>query len=146
MNQVCYGLVAREVERIELGLPLNVVVQSSLVMHPIESFGSEAQAKISAQAGDWRMDRLFGLTEADAGSDPDSMRTIARKTDTGYVMNGAKMWISNAPIADVFIIWQNQKPMMAKSGFVLEKGIKGLSADPIKGKLSLRASIAALSA
>jgi glutaryl-CoA dehydrogenase len=118
-------------------------VQSSLVMHPIESFGSEAQKQKylpRLATGEWI--GCFGLTEADAGSDPGSMRTIARKTDTGYVINGAKMWISNAPIADVFIIWAKSEAHDGKiRGFVLEKGMKGLSADPIKGKLSLRASV-----
>ena len=112
-------------------------------MHPIESFGSEAQKQKylpRLATGEWI--GCFGLTEADAGSDPGSMRTIARKTDTGYVINGAKMWISNAPIADVFIIWAKSEAHDGKiRGFVLEKGMKGLSADPIKGKLSLRASV-----
>ncbi|MGB1471353.1 MAG: acyl-CoA dehydrogenase family protein, partial [Candidatus Puniceispirillaceae bacterium] len=107
------------------------------------SFGSEAQKQKylpRLATGEWI--GCFGLTEADAGSDPGSMRTIARKTDTGYVINGAKMWISNAPIADVFIIWAKSEAHDGKiRGFVLEKGMKGLSADPIKGKLSLRASI-----
>ncbi|MGB1396116.1 MAG: acyl-CoA dehydrogenase family protein, partial [Candidatus Puniceispirillaceae bacterium] len=143
MNHVCYGLVAREVERIDSGYRSMLSVQSSLVMHPIESFGSEAQKQKylpRLATGEWI--GCFGLTEADAGSDPGSMRTIARKTDTGYVINGAKMWISNAPIADVFIIWAKSEAHDGKiRGFVLEKGMKGLSADPIKGKLSLRASI-----
>jgi glutaryl-CoA dehydrogenase len=143
MNHVCYGLVAREVERIDSGYRSMLSVQSSLVMHPIESFGSEAQKQKylpKLATGEWI--GCFGLTEADAGSDPGSMRTIARKTDTGYVINGAKMWISNAPIADVFIIWAKSEAHDGKiRGFVLEKGMKGLSADPIKGKLSLRASV-----
>ena len=143
MNHVCYGLVAREVERIDSGYRSMLSVQSSLVMHPIESFGSEAQKQKylpRLATGEWI--GCFGLTEADAGSDPGSMRTIARKTDTGYVINGAKMWISNAPIADVFIIWAKSEAHDGKiRGFVLEKGMKGLSADPIKGKLSLRASV-----
>ncbi|MEC7243370.1 MAG: acyl-CoA dehydrogenase family protein, partial [Pseudomonadota bacterium] len=109
----------------------------------IESFGSEAQKQKylpKLATGEWI--GCFGLTEADAGSDPGSMRTIARKTDTGYVINGAKMWISNAPIADVFIVWAKSEAHDGKiRGFVLEKGMKGLSADPIKGKLSLRASV-----
>ncbi|MEC7246113.1 MAG: acyl-CoA dehydrogenase family protein, partial [Pseudomonadota bacterium] len=143
MNHVCYGLVAREVERIDSGYRSMLSVQSSLVMHPIESFGSEAQKQKylpKLATGEWI--GCFGLTEADAGSDPGSMRTIARKTDTGYVINGAKMWISNAPIADVFIVWAKSEAHDGKiRGFVLEKGMKGLSADPIKGKLSLRASV-----
>lgn len=143
MNHVCYGLVAREMERIDSGYRSMLSVQSSLVMHPIESFGTEEQKqRYLPKLATGEMIGCFGLTEADAGSDPGSMRTTARKTDTGYVLNGSKMWISNAPIADVFIIWAKSEAHEGKiKGFILEKGMAGLSADPIKGKLSLRASI-----
>ena len=143
MNHVCYGLVAREMERIDSGYRSMLSVQSSLVMHPIESFGTEEQKQhYLPKLATGEMIGCFGLTEADAGSDPGSMRTTARKTDTGYVLNGSKMWISNAPIADVFIVWAKSEAHEGKiKGFILEKGMAGLSADPIKGKLSLRASI-----
>ena len=143
MNHVCYGLVAREMERIDSGYRSMLSVQSSLVMHPIESFGTEEQKQhYLPKLATGEMIGCFGLTEADAGSDPGSMRTTARKIDTGYVLNGSKMWISNAPIADVFIVWAKSEAHEGKiKGFILEKGMAGLSADPIKGKLSLRASI-----
>ena len=143
MSHVCYGLVAREVERIDSGYRSMLSVQSSLVMHPIERFGSEAQKqRYLPKLATGKLIGCFGLTEADAGSDPGSMRTTARKTEKGYVLNGSKMWISNAPIADVFVIWAKSDAHDGKiKGFVLEKGMKGLSADPIKGKLSLRASL-----
>ncbi len=143
MNHVCYGLVAREMERVDSGYRSMLSVQSSLVMHPIESFGTEEQKQhYLPKLATGEMIGCFGLTEADAGSDPGSMRTTARKTDRGYVLNGSKMWISNAPIADVFIIWAKSEAHEGKiKGFILEKGMAGLSADPIKGKLSLRASI-----
>ena len=143
MSHVCYGLVAREVERVDSGYRSMLSVQSSLVMHPIESFGSEVQKqRYLPKLAKGELVGCFGLTEADAGSDPGSMRTTARKTENGYVLNGSKMWISNAPIADVFVIWAKSEAHDGKiKGFVLEKGMKGLSADPIKGKLSLRASI-----
>jgi glutaryl-CoA dehydrogenase len=143
MNHVCYGLVAREMERVDSGYRSMLSVQSSLVMHPIESFGTEEQKQhYLPKLATGEMIGCFGLTEADAGSDPGSMRTTARKTDTGYVLNGSKMWISNAPIADVFIIWAKSEAHEGKiKGFILEKGMAGLSADPIKGKLSLRASV-----
>ena len=143
MSHVCYGLVAREVERIDSGYRSMLSVQSSLVMHPIEAFGSEVQKqRYLPKLATGELIGCFGLTEADAGSDPGSMRTTARKTDKGYVLNGSKMWISNAPLADVFVIWAKSDAHDGKiKGFVLEKGMKGLSADPIKGKLSLRASI-----
>ncbi len=143
MSHVCYGLVAREVERIDSGYRSMLSVQSSLVMHPIESFGSEAQKqRYLPKLATGELIGCFGLTEADAGSDPGSMRTTARKTKTGYVLNGSKMWISNAPISDVFVIWAKSDAHEGKiKGFILEKGMRGLTADPIKGKLSLRASI-----
>ena len=140
---VAYGLVAREIERVDSGYRSMASVQSSLVIYPIQSYGSDAQkAKYLPKlaSGDWI--GCFGLTEPDAGSDPAGMRTTARKIDGGYLLNGAKMWISNAPIADVFVVWAKSEAHGGKvRGFVLEKGMKGLSAPKIEGKLSLRASI-----
>ncbi len=140
---VSYGPVAREVERVDSGYRSMMSVQSSLVMYPIHAYGSEAQRRKylpKLASGDWI--GCFGLTEPDAGSDPGCMRTTAKRTADGYVLNGAKMWISNAPIADVFIVWAKSEAHGGKiRGFVLEKGMKGLSAPKIEGKLSLRASI-----
>ena len=142
-SYVSYGLVAREVERIDSGYRSMMSVQSSLVMHPIYAYGSEAQRKKylpKLASGEWI--GCFGLTEPDAGSDPAGMTTRARKVDGGYVLNGSKMWISNSPIADVFVVWAKSDAHGGKiRGFVLEKGMKGLSAPKIGGKLSLRASI-----
>jgi glutaryl-CoA dehydrogenase len=142
-NSAAYGLVAREIERVDSGYRSMLSVQSSLVMHPIESFGTEEQKqKFLPRLATGELIGCFGLTEADAGSDPGSMRTRAEKTTDGYRISGSKMWISNAPIADVFIIWAKSDVHDGKiKGFILEKGMKGLSADPIKGKLSLRASM-----
>ena len=142
-SYVTYGLVAREVERVDSGYRSMMSVQSSLVMYPIHAYGTEAQRTRylpKLATGEWI--GCFGLTESEAGSDPGAMKTRAEKIDGGYRLTGSKMWISNAPIADVFVVW-------AKSaahgndirGFVLEKGMKGLSAPKIGGKLSLRASI-----
>ncbi|MGQ2905547.1 MAG: acyl-CoA dehydrogenase [Neoaquamicrobium sediminum] len=140
---VSYGLVAREVERIDSGYRSMMSVQSSLVMHPIYAYGSEEQRKKylpKLASGEWI--GCFGLTEPDAGSDPGGMKTRAVKTDGGYRLKGSKMWISNAPIADVFVVWaKSEAHDNAIRGFVLEKGMKGLSAPKIGGKLSLRASI-----
>ncbi|WDA12595.1 acyl-CoA dehydrogenase [Paracoccus marcusii] len=140
---VAYGLVAREVERIDSGYRSMMSVQSSLVMFPIHAYGSEEQRMKylpKLASGDWI--GCFGLTEPDAGSDPACMKTRATKTEGGYVLNGAKMWISNSPIADVFVVWAKSEAHGGKiRGFVLEKGMKGLSAPKIGGKLSLRASI-----
>ena len=141
VNYVCYGLVAREVERIDSGYRSMMSVQSSLVMHPIHAYGTEAQRQKflpKLATGEWI--GCFGLTEPDAGSDPGGMRTRARKVPGGYVLKGAKMWISNSPIADVFVVWAKDDAGDIR-GFVLEKGMKGLSAPKIEGKLSLRASI-----
>ena len=140
---VAYGLVAREVERVDSGFRSMCSVQSSLVMYPIYAYGSEEQRtkylpKLSS--GEWI--GCFGLTEPEAGSDPAGMKTRAVKTDGGYRITGSKMWISNAPIADVFVVWaKSDAHDGAIRGFVLEKGMKGLSAPKIEGKLSLRASI-----
>ena len=140
---VAYGLIAREVERIDSGYRSMMSVQSSLVMHPINAYGSEAQKRRylpKLATGAWI--GCFGLTEPDAGSDPDGMKTRARKTAGGYVLNGAKTWITNAPIADVFVVWAKSDAHGGRiRGFVLEKGAKGLSAPRIEGKLSLRASV-----
>ncbi|WP_270730207.1 acyl-CoA dehydrogenase [Shimia sp. Alg240-R146] len=140
---VTYGLVAREVERVDSGYRSMMSVQSSLVMYPIYAYGSEEQRKKylpKLASGEWI--GCFGLTEPDAGSDPGGMKTSAKKVDGGYVLNGAKMWISNAPIADVFVVWAKSDAHGGKiRGFVLDKGTKGLSAPKIMRKASLRASI-----
>ncbi len=142
-SYVSYGLVAREVERVDSGYRSMMSVQSSLVMYPIYAYGSEAQRQKylpKLASGEWI--GCFGLTEPDAGSDPGSMKTTAKKTEGGYVLNGSKMWISNAPIADVFVVWAKSEAHGGKiRGFVLEKGLKGLSAPKIGNKLSLRASV-----
>ncbi|MEP5728378.1 MAG: acyl-CoA dehydrogenase [Sulfitobacter sp.] len=140
---VSYGLVAREVERVDSGYRSMMSVQASLVMYPIYAYGSEAQRKKYLPklcSGEWI--GCFGLTEPDAGSDPAGMKTRAEKTATGYKITGSKMWISNAPIADVFVVWAKSEEHGGKiRGFVLEKGMKGLSAPKVGNKLSLRASI-----
>ncbi len=140
---VAYGLIAREVERVDSGYRSMMSVQSSLVMYPIYAYGSEEQRRKylpKLASGEWI--GCFGLTEPDAGSDPGGMKTRATRTDGGYVLNGTKMWISNAPIADVFVIWAKSDAHDGKiRGFVLGKGTKGLIAPKIGGKLSLRASI-----
>jgi glutaryl-CoA dehydrogenase len=142
-SYVAYGLVAREVERVDSGYRSMMSVQSSLVIYPIHAYGSEEQRQKYLPkliSGEWI--GCFGLTEPDAGSDPGGMKTRAVKTDGGYRLSGSKMWISNAPIADVFVVWaKSEAHGNAIRGFVLEKGTKGLSAPKIGGKLSLRASI-----
>ena len=142
-SYVAYGLVAREIERIDSGYRSMASVQSSLVMFPIEAYGSEAQKqKYLPKLASGEFIGCFGLTEPEAGSDPAGMRTVAKKTAGGYVLNGSKMWISNAPIADVFVVWAKSEAHGGKiRGFVLEKGMKGLSAPKIVNKMSLRASI-----
>ncbi|WP_348728765.1 acyl-CoA dehydrogenase [Rheinheimera texasensis] len=140
VNYVSYGLVAREVERVDSGYRSAMSVQSSLVMHPIHAYGSEAQRMKylpKLATGEWI--GCFGLTEPDAGSDPASMRTTAKKVDGGYSLSGSKMWITNSPVADVFVVWAKLDGVIR--GFILEKGWKGLSAPKIEGKFSLRASI-----
>jgi len=139
-NYVSYGLIAREVERVDSGYRSMMSVQSSLVMHPIHAYGTEAQRQKylpKLATGEWV--GCFGLTEPDHGSDPGGMTTRAKKVPGGYELTGAKMWISNSPIADVFVVWAKLDDVIR--GFVLEKGMKGLSAPKIHGKLSLRASI-----
>nr|WP_113156196.1 acyl-CoA dehydrogenase [Nitratireductor sp. OM-1] len=140
---VSYGLVAREVERIDSGYRSMMSVQSSLVMYPIHAYGSEEQKqKYLPKLASGEYIGCFGLTEPDAGSDPGGMKTRAEKIDGGYRLTGSKMWISNSPIADVFVVWAKSAAHGNKiRGFVLEKGMKGLSAPKIGGKLSLRASI-----
>ncbi len=142
-SYVAYGLVAREVERVDSGYRSMMSVQSSLVMYPINAYGSDAQKeKYLPKLARGELIGCFGLTEPDAGSDPAGMKTTAKKTDGGYVISGAKMWISNSPIADVFVVWAKSEAHGGKiRGFILEKGMKGLSAPQTKGKLSLRASV-----
>ena len=142
-SYVTYGLVAREIERVDSGYRSMMSVQSSLVMYPIHAYGSEEQHKKylpGLAAG--TLIGCFGLTEPDAGSDPGGMKTVAKKTANGYRISGSKMWISNAPIADVFVVWAKSEEHGGKiRGFILEKGMNGLSSPKIGGKLSLRASI-----
>jgi glutaryl-CoA dehydrogenase len=141
LNYVCYGLIAREVERVDSGYRSMMSVQSSLVMVPINEFGSEEQKqKYLPKLASGEFIGCFGLTEPDHGSDPGSMVTRAKKVDGGYKLNGAKMWITNSPIADVFVVWGKTEDDVIR-GFILEKGWKGLSAPAIKGKVGLRTSI-----
>ena len=146
LNYVSYGLVAREVERVDSGYRSAMSVQSSLVMHPIHAYGSEEQRQKylpKLATGEWV--GCFGLTEPNHGSDPANMDTKATPVDGGYLLKGAKMWITNSPIADVFVVWAKlqgvAQDQSAIRGFILEKGMKGLSAPKIEGKMSLRASI-----
>ena len=142
-SYVSYGLVAREIERVDSGYRSMMSVQSSLVIYPIYAYGSEEQRKkYLPDLSSGKLIGCFGLTEAEAGSDPGSMQTRAIKTKSGYKITGSKMWISNAPIADIFIIWaKSEEHGGAIKGFILEKGMKGLSAPKIDNKMSLRASI-----
>ena len=141
MNYVCYGLIAREIESVDSGYRSMMSVQSSLVMHPINSFGSELQKeKYLPKLASGEFIGCFGLTEPDHGSDPGSMNTRAKKGADGYILTGAKNWISNSPIADVFVVWAKDEDGII-SGFILDKDMKGLSAPKIEGKLALRASI-----
>ena len=139
-SHVVYGLVAREVERVDSGYRSMMSVQSSLVMYPIEAFGSEEQKMKylpKLATGEWI--GCFGLTETDGGSDPGAMRTTAVAAPGGYVLNGSKMWITNSPVADVAVVWAKLDGVIR--GFILERGMKGFSTPEIKGKLSLRTSI-----
>jgi len=141
MGYTSYGLIAREVERIDSGFRSMMSVQSSLVMYPIHTYGSEQQReKYLPKLASGEHVGCFGLTEPDHGSDPGSMITNAKKTADGYLLNGAKMWISNSPIADIFVVWAKTEDDVIR-GFILEKGMEGLSAPKIEGKLSLRASV-----
>ena len=142
VSYVCYGLVAREVERVDSGYRSAMSVQSSLVMHPIHAYGTEEQRrKYLPRLASGEIVGCFGLTEPDHGSDPGGMKTRAEKIDGGYRLTGSKMWITNSPIADVFVVWAKAAPDDRIRGFVLEKGMKGLSAPKIEGKFSLRASV-----
>ena len=141
VSYVSYGLIAREIERVDSGYRSMMSVQSSLVMYPIYTYGTEAQREKylpKLASGEWV--GCFGLTEPDAGSDPGGMRTRAKKVDGGYRITGSKMWITNSPIADVFVVWAKTDDDVIR-GFVLEKGMQGLSAPKIEGKLALRASV-----
>lgn len=141
VNHVCYGLIAREVEAVDSGYRSAMSVQSSLVMHPIYEYGSEEQRRKylpKLATGEWV--GCFGLTEPDHGSDPGSMVTRAKKVPGGYSLTGSKMWITNSPIADVFVVWAKTEDGLIR-GFILEKGMKGLSAPAIEGKVGLRTSI-----
>jgi glutaryl-CoA dehydrogenase len=149
LNHVCYGLVAREVERVDSGYRSAMSVQSSLVMHPIHAYGDEAQRQKylpRLASGEWV--GCFGLTEPNHGSDPASMLSRARPVDGGYLLKGSKMWITNSPIADIFVVWAKKEDAAGKvggqesiHGFILERGMAGLTAPKIEGKMSLRASI-----
>jgi len=141
LGYVAYGVIAREIERIDSGYRSSISVQNSLVMHPIEDYGSEEQKmKYLPKLAKAELVGCFGLTEPDAGSDPGGMKTRAKRTADGYVLNGAKMWITNAPIADIAIVWAKLEDE-GIHGFIVERGMKGLSTPKIEGKLSLRASI-----
>ena len=141
VDYVCYGLVAREIERVDSGYRSMMSVQSSLVMYPIYAYGTEAQReRFLPGLATGNLIGCFGLTEADHGSDPGGMKTRARAVDGGYRLTGSKMWISNSPIADVFVVWAKTDDGIIR-GFILEKGMAGLSAPKIEGKLALRASI-----
>ncbi len=142
-SYVAYGLIAREVERVDSGYRSMMSVQSSLVMYPIYAYGTEAQRRRYLPGlASGALIGCFGLTEPDAGSDPAGMKTTARRTANGYVLNGSKTWITNSPIADLFVVWAKSEAHGGRiRGFLLEKGAKGLAAPKIEGKLSLRASI-----
>ena len=143
LNNVAYGLIAREVERVDSGYRSAMSVQSSLVMYPIETYGSEDQKKkYLPKLASGEMVGCFGLTEPDHGSDPGSMITRAKKVDGGYLLTGQKMWITNSPIADIAVVWAKSEEHEGKiRGFIVERGTKGFSTPKIEGKLSLRASI-----
>ncbi len=142
LSYVAYGLMAREVERVDSSYRSAMSVQSSLVMHPINAYGSEEQRKkYLPKLATGEMVGCFGLTEPNHGSDPGSMETRAKKVDGGWILHGSKSWITNSPIADIFIIWAKANTNGRICGFILEKGMKGLSAPKIEGKLSLRASV-----
>jgi len=140
VNHTSYGLIAREVERVDSGYRSAMSVQSSLVMHPIYSYGSEEQRKkYLPKLASGEFVGCFGLTEPDHGSDPGGMRTVAKQVDGGYILNGAKMWITNSPIADIAVVWAKLDDKIR--GFVLERGMEGFTTPKIEGKMSLRASI-----
>ncbi len=141
LGYVAYGLIAREIERVDSGYRSAISVQNSLVMHPIEAYGSESQKqKYLPRLATGEMVGCFGLTEPDAGSDPGGMKTRAKRTSSGYVLNGSKMWITNSPIADIAVIWAKLEDE-GIHGFIVERGMKGFSTPKIEGKFSLRASV-----
>jgi glutaryl-CoA dehydrogenase len=142
-SYVCYGLAAREIERVDSGYRSMMSVQSSLVMYPIFAYGSEEQKlRYLPDLASGKLIGCFGLTESEAGSDPSSMKSVAKKIDGGYLLSGSKMWISNSPIADIFVVWAKSEAHENRiKGFILNKNMKGLTAPKIEGKLSLRASI-----
>ncbi len=141
LGYVAYGLIAREIERVDSGYRSAISVQNSLVMHPIEAYGSESQKqKYLPKLATGEMVGCFGLTEPDAGSDPGGMKTRAKRTSSGYVLNGSKMWITNSPIADIAVIWAKLEDE-GIHGFIVERGMKGFSTPKIEGKFSLRASV-----
>lgn len=141
LGYVAYGLIAREIERVDSGYRSAISVQNSLVMHPIEAYGSEAQKKkYLPKLATGEMVGCFGLTEPDAGSDPGGMKTRAKRTSSGYLLNGSKMWITNSPIADIAIIWAKLEDE-GIHGFIVERDLKGFSTPTIEGKFSLRASV-----
>ena len=141
VNYVCYGLIAREVERVDSGYRSAMSVQSSLVMHPIHAYGTESQReRYLPRLASGELIGCFGLTEPDAGSDPGGMRSRARKVDGGFVLNGTKTWITNAPVAGVMVVWAKNDEGVIR-GFLLERGMEGLRTPKIEGKFSLRASI-----
>ncbi|MGI9511772.1 MAG: acyl-CoA dehydrogenase [Anderseniella sp.] len=141
LGYVAYGLIAREIERVDSGYRSAISVQNSLVMHPIEAYGSEAQKKkYLPKLATGEMVGCFGLTEPDAGSDPGGMKTRAKRTSSGYVLNGSKMWITNSPIADIAVVWAKLEDE-GIHGFIVERDMKGFSTPKIEGKFSLRASV-----
>ncbi|KAF7362249.1 Glutaryl-CoA dehydrogenase [Mycena venus] len=142
VSNVAYGLIQREIERVDSGYRSTASVQSSLVMHPIHEFGTDAQKeKFLPRLATGEIIGAFGLTEPNHGSDPAAMETTAEETDGGFIINGSKTWISNAPVADLFVIWANCKWDGKIRGFLIEKGAKGLTAPPIKNKIALRVSL-----
>ncbi|HUE46452.1 MAG TPA: acyl-CoA dehydrogenase [Aestuariivirgaceae bacterium] len=141
LGYVAYGLIAREIERVDSGYRSAISVQNSLVMHPIEAYGSEAQKQAYLpKLASGEMVGCFGLTEPDAGSDPGSMKTVAKRTSAGFVLSGSKMWITNSPIADIAVVWAKLDGEEIR-GFIVERGAKGFSTPTIEGKMSLRASV-----
>jgi glutaryl-CoA dehydrogenase len=141
LGYVAYGLIAREIERVDSGYRSSISVQNSLVMHPIEAYGSEAQKQAYLpKLASGEMVGCFGLTEPDAGSDPGSMKTAAKRTSAGFVLSGSKMWITNSPIADIAVVWAKLDGEEIR-GFIVERGAKGFSTPAIEGKMSLRASV-----
>jgi glutaryl-CoA dehydrogenase len=141
LGYVAYGLIAREIERVDSGFRSSISVQNSLVMHPIEAYGSEAQKQAwLPRLASGEIVGCFGLTEPDAGSDPGSMRTVAKRTSAGFVLSGSKMWITNSPIADIAVVWAKLDGEEIR-GFIVERGSKGFSTPAIEGKMSLRASV-----